>query len=271
MPMRSRPIAHRYVFGLTRALCVGVFLLGLHFLARILAPSTPDEAHRALLRLRGFLVLVAVAWYGRYVLLPRARWRGFRWLFLPAFAGLVPALWPFPGVSSWFSLLRGVIIIGVYASLAEQLGAVLRQISRIDLDGIQARAAAAFTTRRTAISLCFLVALTAGVSLYLLAVDFLFDYFVYSLFGAVLAVAAYLAPLVILASRVERALAAELLESAGRMEAALVDYSPEALVREEQVRQILLRSGRLDLAWWHWLHPLASSALLLLAALLYQW
>ena len=129
-------------------------------------------------------------------------------------------------------------------------------MSRIDLTGIRARAAAAFTARRSAISLCFLVALTAGVSLYLLAVDFLFDYLVYSLFGAVLAVAAYLAPLVILASRMERALTTDLLETAGLMDAALVDHSPEALVREEQIRQILLRSGRLDLAWWHWLHPL---------------
>ena len=59
--------------------------------------------------------------------------------------------------------------------------------------------------------------------------------------------------------------------AAGRMHAALVDYSPEALVREEQVRQILLCWGRLDLAWWHWLHPLGSAALLLLAAFLYQW
>ena len=96
MPKRSRPFAHRYVFGLTRALSVGVFLLGLHFLARIAAPSAPDEAHRALLRLRGVLVLVAVAWYGRYVLLPRARWSGFRWLSLPVFAGLVPRSLAFP-------------------------------------------------------------------------------------------------------------------------------------------------------------------------------
>ena len=271
MPKRSRRPANQYLAGLTRALIVSLFLLGLHFLGRVLAPPLPEEAHRALLRLRGILVLVAVAWYGRYILLPRARWSGSRWVFLPAFAGLILALWPFAEMSSWFSLLRGAVVIGVYTSLAEQLSAVLRQVSRIDLDGIQARAAANFTTRRTSASLCFLVALAAGVSLYLLAVDFLFDYLVYSLFGAILAVAAYLAPLAILASRVERVLAAELLAAAGRMDEALADHSLEALAGEEQVRQVLLRSGRLGLVWWHWLHPLASSALLLLAALLYQW
>ncbi len=269
--MAERSQAHDHVRGLSLALIVGLSLIGLHLLGRVLAPAAPEEAHRALLRLRGSLVLVAVAWYGRYVLLPRARWLAVRWIAPPALALLALARWPFIGASRWLSLLWGAVLIGLYLSLAEQLGAVLRQIGRLNLASLQARDAATFIARRAAGNACFLVALAAGVSLYLLAVDYLFDYLLYSLFGAVLAVAAYLGPLAILAARLERAIAAGLLEAAGRMDAALAEHSPAALAGEERIRRILRRSGRLGLTWWHWLHPLASSALLLLAALLYQW
>jgi len=271
MPGKDRRPAPAYLAGLARAFFISLCLVCLHLLARKLALPAPDEGRQAYLRLRGALVLVAVAWYGRYVLLPRARWRGWRWLLVPGVAWLALAFWPAWGLSRWPSLIRAVLLLGVYLSLVEQTAATIRRACEVDLGTISARQAAVPAIRSLAGLLSVLIALAAGVSLYLLAIDFVFDYFLYSLFGMAVVLACFLAPLAVVAARLEKAVAPELLAVARREEAALDAQAADALTYEHLARQAIARSGRTSLHCWDWLYPFVSSALLVAVALLHQW
>ncbi|MGQ9779357.1 MAG: hypothetical protein ACUVRM_05700 [Bacillota bacterium] len=75
MPKLSprRPL---YLNALLWLSAVGFVLLAAAFLARVLTldAGAAEEVRRAVLRLRGTLVLLAVAGYGRYLLFPADRW-----------------------------------------------------------------------------------------------------------------------------------------------------------------------------------------------------
>ncbi|MGE5550205.1 MAG: hypothetical protein ACM3ZC_06700 [Bacteroidota bacterium] len=259
--------------GSTLVLIAGSCLIGHFFLTRALVPLAPGESHQALLRLRGSLVLLGVAWYGRYILFPRTRWPRLRWCLVPGMAAVIACSWPVWPLPDSLSLLRELALIGIYAALAEILGGVGRHLHQLDLATIPARQAALHATRAAAAKLSFLIALAVGVSLYLLAVDYIFDLLVYSLTGAAVCLAGYLIPLALLAGRIDKSLAPALAEIGAREEAALAAIGTSGgglLVRAYLARQMLLRSGRVLPQWWEWFFPLGSAAILILAAILYR-
>lgn len=269
MPPR-RPLYLRALLWLS---AVGLALLAAAFLARLLAldAGATEEARRAVLRLRGTLVLLAVVCYGRYLLFPAERWRGWWWAYPPGLVALT-FCGPAPLVTGrWDAYLRSAGVLTVLFGLGETMAAVLRWVYRLDLADIPAREEARLLVRRAAAKLCFLVALAVGVGIYLLSVDYLFDYFLYSLLGMGLVGASYLAPLGILARAMEKAVAPRLAALARAEEEALAEGAYAPLADYNLARDVLLRSVCLGLSWVDWAAPAGSCALLLLAAFFHEW
>ncbi|NLG84860.1 MAG: hypothetical protein GX493_09715 [Firmicutes bacterium] len=268
-----RPRRPLWVCALLWLSGVGLLLLAAAFLARFLAldVGATEEARRAILRLRGMLVLLAVVGYGRYLLFPAERWRGWWWAHPPilvvlAFGGSSPLVG-----GRWDVYLRSAGLLTLLFGLGETVAAVLRRVWRMDLAGMPAREEARLFGRRAAAKLCLLVALAVGVGIYLLSIDYLFDYFLYSLIGMGLIVAAYLAPLGVLACAMEKAVSPRLVEVARTEEEALAAGAYASLAEQRLVRDLLLRSARLGFSWLDWAAPVGSCLLLLLAAFLHAW
>ena len=269
MPLQSDKSALR---GLSGSLAAGLCLLGIHLLARIIASPGPDEARLVLLRLWGSLTLTAIAWYGRFVLLPKARWPGFWWTFWPSLSLLLVRLRPLWDPIRAIAAFRAVAVLGLYFSLAELVAAVIRRSFHIGLDTARERQAALSEVRCSAGGGCFLTALAVALSLFLLSLDYIFDYLWYSFFSAIVVFAAFLSPLAVLGARLRQAVQPYLLRAADWEDEALTTAEdPERSLlfsRGSMVRRALRRTSRLDLAWWEWLYPIASSLVLLLAAML---
>lgn len=271
--VKSRQSA-AFLPGLAAALMLGIVLLLLHFAARAFVPATPLSAHRALLRLRGSLFLILAAWYGRCVLLPFFRWRAIWWFYLPGLI-LIGVMRPPFDAARILALARGGVLLAAFLSGLELLAAVLRQAWRMPADDLPARESGCRAARRAAGSLCFAAALMAGAGLYLFGIDYAFDYFLYSGFACLLAAACYLAPLAVLAARLENGAEADRARIAALEQAALSgEATPEAieaLTWAGLARRALAQDTPVRLSFWDLLRPAASCALLLLAAFLYGW
>jgi hypothetical protein len=268
-------LLHPTLAGLARMLLLGLGLMLLYFLARIIAPGAGEEARRALYRLRGGLALLAVAWYGRYILFARLRVPVCWLLLLPGAALCSVSRWPVWLPANALAAAKELLMLAIYLCLLETCAGVMHRASVVELATFPQRAAAVAEIRWSAAKLCFLAALAAGVSLYLAAVDYMFDYLLYSLFGGLFACAVYLAPQAIAAERARGSIAPLLFDLARRTEILLTGPAESrgegdlALLR--QARAALLDSIRLGNNGWSWLYPLGACALLLAAGMLYHW
>lgn len=274
MPRSTGGHAPAHLVGLAYALAGGLGLCCLHLAERNLSPAGPAEAGRALFRLGGGLALMALAWFGRYMLFPELRRPGVRWLWAGGLLALAGLYWRLRPEGWVIRLLYHALLLGVYLAAAEPMTAVRRGIRRLDLAAIPARQEALAAVRRLAAKLCTLVALMLGVSLYLLSVDYLFDYFLYSAACAVVSTAAYILPLAVLDARLGAAVSPAYAALGALEEQALATDGPRAAAmfrRAVFARQALARSARTTLRWSDWLHPAAAAALLFFAALLHRW
>ncbi|MGQ9779356.1 MAG: hypothetical protein ACUVRM_05695 [Bacillota bacterium] len=171
----------------------------------------------------------------------------------------------------WDAYFRAAGISAVFFGLGETMAAVLRRVHRLDLARIPAREETKLLARSAAAKLCFLVALAVGVGIYLLSLDYLFDYFLYSLLGTGVVVASYLTPLGILARAMEKAVAPRLAELARTEEENLAAGAYASLTATNLAREVLLRSTRLGLSWVDLAALAGSCALPLLAAFFHEW
>lgn len=274
MPRSCGGRAPAHLVGLAYALAGAFAICCLHLAARSLAPAGPPDAGRALFRLGGGLLLISVAWYGRYVLFPGVRWPALRWLWPGGVMILAGRFWS-ARPSGWaIRLLYGALLLGAYLALVEPMAGVWGEIRRRDLGTIPARQEALAAVRRLAARLCTLLALALGVSLHLLAVDYLFDYLLYSAAGAAVTAGAYVLPFAVLDARMGAAVSPALQSLGALEEQALASEGPRAaaiLRRTALVRLTLARSARTSLRWSDWLSPAAAAGLLFVAALLHQW
>ncbi len=275
MRTRERTWIAEHAAGLSIAFALGFCLTGLYLAARALGSPDAEGLRRAALRLRGALALVGVAWYGREILFPKARRPGVYWLILPGLIILGAASWPFGSIGAILDLARRAVLIGIYLMAIEPFLVVLAQASSADLSTVARRERAFPAIRGAARRLSFLTALAVGVSIYLLSVDFIFDYYLYSLCGILATLASFLLPLAIANARAAEESTGALVALAEQEEAALTGKDPTAesavLNRTILARLVLRRSARVIPDWWDWLYPLGSSVLLIGAAMLYYW
>lgn len=253
--------------GVAGGLAYCLALLVLHAVVRNQEPMAPEEAHRALLRLRGTLALAAAIWCGRYALLPHSRSGRVWWLFPPALAAIIVRLWPWQWPMSALAAIRAALILLLPICLIEETVAVLGQAAAAGAaEGARARTLAALAVRRQALRLAFAAAAAMAAGLYLLAIDYIYDTLVYGLLGALLAATIHLAVLAVLGAGLEKAAAHLAAGIAEREEAALACPDLEALSALEAARRAWARMRRVGAIWWDWLGFLAATALPLLAS-----
>ena len=261
--------------GLSVLLSIGLVLLGLYLLSRAYPPAKATFVPRELLRLRGALVLLIVAWCGRYVLMPGSRWPKL-WLgYLPAAVAIAATRWPLWDSQYCLVFFRETMLAAVYFWALEPLIALFRKVSAADLFSPVSRETAKAETRADASASCFLTTLLLGVSLYLLSVDYIFDYFLYSLSASLAVFAMYIAPLAVLRHRVCKVLQADLQEVARLETEALGAREPSSkrklLICADLSRRVVERATHLGITGGDWLYPLGSSCLLLIAAIISRW
>lgn len=262
MPKLVRPPA-----GLAGGLVYCLGLLVLHAVVRSLVPMAPEEAHRALLRLRGALALAAVIWCGRYALLPHSRCGRVWWLFPPALAAILVRSRPWQRPMSALAAIRSALVLLLPICIIEQTVAVLgRAAAAGGAEGARSRALAALAVRRQALRLALAAAAAIAAGLYLLAIDYVYDSLVYGLLGALLAATIHLAVLAVLGAGLEKAAAPLAAGIAEREEAALAGPDLEALAGLEAARRACARMRRVGMIWWDWFGLLAAAALPLLAS-----